>query len=139
MPRRLMMDTCSIAQPHIVNGIPKNFLDADVISVGRVSNTPVASLLILTRALYEGADCSEKTCPLGVDPRLSTYSTETVTLMCQCVSTCGGRFKFRFFGISVNPWLTPSSYAYEIANALMTAQVPYLGEIFSYPQLVILC
>lgn len=71
---------------------------------------------------YEGADCSLRSCPNGVDPRLSNYLYETVTLVCNCSSsTCSGKFKLQFYGQPTRYWLTSNSKAYEVSGALMTA------------------
>jgi hypothetical protein len=46
---------------------------------------------------FSGVDCSERVCPSGVDPRLSSQNTETVTLVCDCtdIGYCGGKYKMR--------------------------------------------
>lgn len=71
---------------------------------------------------YTGADCSLKLCRSGIDPRLSSFKYETVTLVCDCSSSnCEGRFKLQFYGEPVKIWLSDGSYGYEVAKALMSA------------------
>ena len=71
---------------------------------------------------WGGADCSERVCDYGVDPRLSNSGAykELVTLVCACTSTCTGKFKLRLMGQPTVPWLTPSSTTYDLASALTT-------------------
>ena len=70
---------------------------------------------------YSGADCQERVCESGLDPRRATGTPhEIVTLVCTCLtSACGGKFKLRFLGSPIKTWLYPTSRAYEVANALM--------------------
>lgn len=69
---------------------------------------------------WSGADCSQRSCEYGADPRTSSLPTEIVTLVCSCVPyTCSGKFKLQFLGMPVQGWFTPSSTATDVANALM--------------------
>jgi hypothetical protein len=86
---------------------------------------------------WVGADCSQRTCPWGPDPRAATTPYEFITLVCTCTGTCKGKFKLQYMGVSVNPWFKPTTYGYEIASALMA--VPgVLGNstIYSNPPVV---
>ena len=71
-----------------------------------------------------GADCSQRFCEYGVDPRLSALPNEVVTLVCACSSSsiCGGKFKLQFMGRPLNSWLFPTSTAASVVAGLM--QVP---------------
>lgn len=68
---------------------------------------------------WSGPDCSERSCPSGPDPRLSSSSREQVKLVCQCDSECSGRFKLRYKGITTRKWLYPTSRAFEVADSIM--------------------
>ena len=70
---------------------------------------------------YSGADCAERMCESGIDPRRAASTPhEVVTLVCTCSpAPCGGKFKLRFLGSPTKMWLYPTSRAYEVANALM--------------------
>jgi hypothetical protein len=72
---------------------------------------------------YSGADCSQRVCEYGPDPRLDTLPTEKVTFVCNCAGEyqCEGKFKLRFMGSVVKTWLTPKSRSVDVANAIMTA------------------
>lgn len=70
---------------------------------------------------WSGADCSEKSCEYGTDPRLDSEPNEMVTLVCACTGTCGGKFKLRYKGNSLRSWLYPTSKAFEIADAIMNS------------------
>jgi hypothetical protein len=80
---------------------------------------------------FSGPDCSQRSCEYGVDPRLNTESFETVSLVCSCESVCSGKFKLKFLGESLNPWLFPTSKAIEIANTIMNSPGIY-GNHSSY-------
>lgn len=69
---------------------------------------------------YAGADCSQRVCESGIDPRRSSTSPrELVTLVCKRTSTTlGGKFKLRFLGQATKSWLYPTSRAWEVAKAL---------------------
>jgi hypothetical protein len=70
---------------------------------------------------YSGADCSQRSCEYGPDPRLDVLPVEKVTLVCDCtgVGSCLGRFKLRFLGTVMKKWLYPGSSSYELATAIM--------------------
>lgn len=70
---------------------------------------------------YSGADCSQRVCEYGPDPRLDVLPRETVTLVCDCRDFvfCEGRFKLRFLGTVMRTWMYPTSRAYELADAIM--------------------
>lgn len=70
---------------------------------------------------YSGADCSQRVCEYGPDPRLEVLPRETVTLVCDCreFEFCEGRFKLRFLGTVMRTWMYPTSRAYELADAIM--------------------
>jgi hypothetical protein len=74
---------------------------------------------------WSGADCSQRSCEYGLDPRMSGSLHEKVTLVCTCSPTCGGKFKFSFQGVSLRTWLLPSSRAYQLADAVLSS--PILG------------
>lgn len=65
---------------------------------------------------FTGADCSQRVCPSGVDPRLTSFKYETVTLVCDCrnAGACSGKFKFQFYGVQTQTWLSSSSLAYQV-------------------------
>lgn len=69
---------------------------------------------------YSGADCSERICEHGVDPRVASgTSHEVVTLVCKSITaTVGGKFKLRYLGEPTKSWLYPTSKAWEVAKAL---------------------
>ena len=60
---------------------------------------------------WQGYDCSEQTCDVGVDPRVSTSSHETVSMVCECSGTieetCFGKFKLQFMGHELQTWFHP--------------------------------
>jgi hypothetical protein len=54
---------------------------------------------------YSGFDCSQRLCPVGVDPRQSTSSNEIVTFVCNCPNDgCSGKFKLKFLGRVLSKW-----------------------------------
>ena len=70
---------------------------------------------------YSGYDCSQKSCPSGVDPRLVDTSLpyEKLTFVCHCSSSdCSGKFKLQYSGNPLNFWLSPTSTLSELQNAL---------------------
>lgn len=71
---------------------------------------------------YSGADCSQRSCEYGPDPRLDTLPRETVTLVCDCrgVDKCVGKFKLRYLGTVLKTWLRNDSRVFEVADAIMT-------------------
>lgn len=70
---------------------------------------------------YEGYDCSVKSCPFGLDPRESSVSYETATLVCTCSGTCQkGKFKLKYKGVPTQKWLSATSKGFEVGDALMS-------------------
>jgi hypothetical protein len=69
---------------------------------------------------WSGYDCSQRSCGVGADPRLSSLAHETVLLVCECAPNCAGIMKLRMMGSAVNAWFRPSTTANELAAALMT-------------------
>jgi hypothetical protein len=67
---------------------------------------------------WVGADCSQRMCPWGPDPRADTTPYEFITLVCDCTTTCKGKFKLQYMGSAVKHWFKPSTRGYEIANEL---------------------
>ena len=57
-----------------------------------------------------GYDCSQRSCAVGPDPRVSPTSTELVTFVCTCsnslASSCSGKFKLSFLGHVIPTWFT---------------------------------
>jgi len=47
---------------------------------------------------WSGFDCSERTCPWGVDPRDTSGKDEVQLLDCQCPGTCSGYFTLGYKG-----------------------------------------
>lgn len=116
------MDTFLTEQQHIQDGMQMCFMVVSVIQDGQVSKIDINLDVIPTiDVTWAGAACSERVCDAGIDPRMTPTPHEVVTLACHCEGVCGGKFKLRFMGQSVDPWLTPNSRAYEVANALMSA------------------
>lgn len=74
---------------------------------------------------WSGADCSERSCEYGLDPRLSGLDHEEVTLVCQCDAACSGKFKFSFMGTSLSSWLYPTSTASDLTAAIMKTPNTY--------------
>eukprot|EP00600_Ochromonadales_sp_CCMP1393_P008969 CAMPEP_0174963692 /NCGR_PEP_ID=MMETSP0004_2-20121128/5468_1 /TAXON_ID=420556 /ORGANISM="Ochromonas sp., Strain CCMP1393" /LENGTH=1166 /DNA_ID=CAMNT_0016212339 /DNA_START=204 /DNA_END=3703 /DNA_ORIENTATION=+ len=68
---------------------------------------------------YSGADCSQRACEYGPDPRLDVKPRESVTLVCDCLAGCSGRFKLRMFGVPLKKWHRVQHYVHEIADAIM--------------------
>lgn len=70
---------------------------------------------------YSGADCSQRICEYGPDPRLDTMPREKVTLVCDCRGEvyCEGKFKLRFMGTVFKSWLYPTSTGADLAAAIM--------------------
>ena len=68
---------------------------------------------------WSGHDCSLKICDTGADPRNFGSASETVTLVCDASASFYGRFKLRFMGRTSKVYLTGSSTALEVANAIM--------------------
>ena len=60
---------------------------------------------------WQGHDCSQQVCEVGVDPRVSTSGNEVISLVCECsgaiVATCMGKFKLSFLGNPLNSWFHP--------------------------------
>lgn len=72
---------------------------------------------------YSGYDCSQKSCPSGIDPRMydDSLAYDKVTFACDCLAgSCNGRFKLRYAGIPLNTWFTPKTTLTEFENALQT-------------------
>lgn len=71
---------------------------------------------------FTGADCSQRTCEYGLDPREADFQHERVNLVCTCDdSGCTGKFKLRLFGSVLKIWLYPSSTTADLLYALQTA------------------
>lgn len=70
---------------------------------------------------FSGADCSQRVCEYGPDPRLEVKPRERVTLVCDCTKGCAGKFKLRFMGSVLKTWLTSSSTGEDLAKAIMAA------------------
>ncbi len=83
---------------------------------------------------YSGYDCSQRTCDVGVDPRLATSPSEVVTLVCDCTgitsTDCNsGKVKFRFMGKILKTSFTPSSLASSIATGLKSVPGVIYGSL----------
>lgn len=71
---------------------------------------------------WNGADCSQRSCEYGIDPRLSELQKQSVTLVCNCESgDCHGKFKLQYFGSVLKTWLYPSSTVKDLIAAVMSA------------------
>ena len=84
---------------------------------------------------WGGADCSERQCDYGIDPRLPNSGNyhELVTLVCICSPTCVGKFKLRLMGQPTVPWMNPSSTANDLQIALTTVSGQFANNgVYSY-------
>jgi hypothetical protein len=86
---------------------------------------------------YSGADCSQRVCEYGVDPRLSDLTHEIVTFVCQChADGCGGRFKLKIFGQELRSWLTPTSTTQDLLKTIITSSSVFQNSsILNFPSI----
>lgn len=81
-----------------------------------------ALIILLIYIGWTGFDCSQRTCELGVDPRLRDYAHETVTLRIICPEYgCSGLFQLRIHGVPVPKWFSAKTLNSVLATELMTA------------------
>jgi hypothetical protein len=82
---------------------------------------------------YSGADCSERACAYGIDPRSSSDAHELITLVCECSPHCVGKFKLRIQGQTVPKFLLPTSTSTEVAAALTEVMGTFANDYtYSY-------
>lgn len=75
---------------------------------------------------FSGPDCSQRDCPYGPDPRLSTSTTEMVTLVCDCSAGCQGKFRLAVYGRPLKGWLTGETNTSSLQALLTSAEgVPH--------------
>ena len=83
---------------------------------------------------YEGADCSQRSCEYGPDPRLSDSPHEVVTFVCDCTTKCSGRFKLRLYGQEMDKLLDPSSTTQDLLNTIvMSTRIYQNNSILTMP------
>eukprot|EP01038_Epipyxis_sp_PR26KG_P007810 gene7810-10608_t len=76
---------------------------------------------------WSGADCSERVCEFGFDPRLEQDQTTKFNLVCSCVDDdCNGKFKLRFMDFVLPGWFKPTTRAQQVADAIM--QHPFIAS-----------